>query len=276
MKKVNQGFEPHGRAKASRLLTATGFVSRWTCIAQPVQFRQGLVERFAAHRTPLEISNCALTLFKWLVWQFERVMKDKVSLLLIGAVLAAVVIPVQAKVSQQTLDNLNTAFQGESNAAHRYEAFAKTADSEGHSQAARLFRAAAKAETIHKENHKQAILALGGKVKDFKLDELKVGTTAENLWAAIKGESYERDTMYPDFLKQAKADGSKEATRTLLYAEKAEAEHAKLYQEALDSLGQRRDLSIFVCKVCGYTTTKLPERNCPSCRESVSDFERIN
>ncbi|MGH7971359.1 MAG: rubrerythrin family protein [Limisphaerales bacterium] len=197
-------------------------------------------------------------------------------MLLIGAALVAAVIPAQAKVSQQTLDNLNTAFQGESNAAHRYEAFAKKADAEGHKQTARLFRAAAQAESIHKENHKQAILALGGKIKDFKLDEVTVGTTVENLRSAVKGETYERDTMYPDFLKQAKVDGAKEATRTLLYAEKAETEHAKLYQEALDNLGQEKDSSIYVCKVCGYTTTKLPERNCPSCRESVSDFERIN
>jgi rubrerythrin len=203
-------------------------------------------------------------------------MRKQRSVLVLGALLVAAVIPVHAKVSQQTLDNLNAAFQGESNAAHRYEAFAKKADAEGHTQAARLFRAAARAEAIHKENHKQAILALGGKVKDFKLEELKVGTTAQNLQAAIKGESYERDTMYPDFLKQSKADGAKEATRTFLYAEKAEGEHAKLYQEALDSLGQTQDTPVYVCKVCGYTTTKLPERNCPSCRESVSGYEKIN
>lgn len=196
--------------------------------------------------------------------------------ILVGAALAAAVIPVQAKVSQQTLNNLNAAFQGESNAAHRYEAFAKKADADGYSQAARLFRAASRAESIHKENHKQAILELGGKVKDFKLDEVKPGTTAENLQAAIKGESYERDTMYPDFLKQAKEDGAKEATRTLVYAQKAEAEHAKLYQEALDNLGQKGDAPIYVCKVCGYTTTKLPDRNCPSCRESVSQYVRID
>ncbi len=77
--------------------------------------------------------------------------------------LAAVVIPVHANASQQTLEYLNTAFQGESNAAHCYEEFAKKADSEGHIQAARLFKAAAKAESISRENHKQAILALGGK-----------------------------------------------------------------------------------------------------------------
>lgn len=196
-------------------------------------------------------------------------------LAVVGAALFATVGPIQAKVSQQTLDNLNTAFQGESNAAHRYEAFAQKADAEGYTYAARLFRAAAKAESVHRDSHKQAILDLGGKVANFKLDEVKAGTTAENLQAAIKGESYERDTMYPDFLKLARADEAKEAVRTLLYAQKAETEHAKLYQEALDNLGKNIDKPLYVCKVCGYTTTQLPERNCVSCREPVSNYQEI-
>jgi rubrerythrin len=196
-------------------------------------------------------------------------------ILLIGAALAAVT-TAQAAVSQQTLDNLNTAFQGESNAANRYEAFAKKADAEGYAYVGRLFRAAAKAEGIHRDTHKKAILELDGKIKDFKLDEVKPGTTAENLQAAIKGESYERDTMYPEFMAQAKTDGAKPAIRTLLYAQKAEAEHAKLYKDALDNLGKNADLPLYVCKVCGYTVTELPAKNCPSCREPVSNYERIN
>jgi rubrerythrin len=196
-------------------------------------------------------------------------------ILWVGAALAAVT-AVQANVSQQTLDNLNTAFQGESNAAHRYGAFAKKADTEGQAYAARLFRAAARAEAIHRDTHKKAILELGGRIKDFKLDEIKAGTTAENLQAAIRGESYERDTMYPEFMTQAKKDGAKPAIRSLLYAQKAEAEHSKLYKDALDNLGKSGDLSLYVCKVCGYTVTKLPESNCPSCREPVSNYERIN
>lgn len=199
----------------------------------------------------------------------------KTFILLIGAALAAVT-TAQAAVSQQTLDNLNTAFQGESNAAYRYEGFAKKADTEGYGYVARLFRAAAKAEGIHRDTHKKAILDLGGKIKDFKLDEMKPGTTAENLQAAIKGESYERDTMYPEFMAQAKADGAKPAIRTLLYAQKAESEHAKLYQEALENLGKNADLPLYVCKVCGYTVTALPAKNCPSCREPVGNYERIN
>ena len=198
----------------------------------------------------------------------------KLFLVLIGAALAAVT-TAQANVSPQTLDNLNIAFQGESNASHRYEDFAKKADSEGYAYVARLFRAAAKAESIHRDTHKKATLELGGKINNFKLDVLNVGLTPENLRAAIKGESYERDTMYPEFMALAKKDEAKPAIRTLLYAQKAEAEHAKLYQDALDNLGKNADLPLYVCKVCGYTVTKLPDKNCVSCREPVSNYEQI-
>ena len=92
--------------------------------------------------------------------------------------------------SQQTLDNLNAAFQGESNAAHKYQIYAKKADEEGHPYAARLFRAASKAETIHAANHAKAIKALGGVVGELKLGEVTPGTTAENIQDAIKGETH--------------------------------------------------------------------------------------
>jgi rubrerythrin len=221
----------------------------------------------------LGFSNLDLSSFEFELGKLWH-MKNSI-IAIIGAALAAAVTPAQATVSPQTLHNLNVAFQGESNAAHRYEAFAEKADAEGYAYAARLFRAAAKAESIHRQSHRQAILDLGGRVNNFQLDEVNVGTTAENLQAAIKGESYERDTMYPEFLKLAKAERTKEAVRTLLYAQKAEAEHAKLYQEALDNLGNNTDRKLYVCQVCGYTTTQLPDRNCPSCREPVSNYQEV-
>ena len=90
----------------------------------------------------------------------------KTFIILFGATIAAVT-TAQASVSPTTLENINAAFQGEFNASHRYEAFAKKADSEGYIYAARLFRAASKAESIHRESHKKAILGLGGKINDF-------------------------------------------------------------------------------------------------------------
>jgi rubrerythrin len=180
-----------------------------------------------------------------------------------------------AAVSDQTLKNLNAAFQGESNAVNRYKKFAEKAEEEGYKQVAKLFRAASAAEAIHRETHKAAILELGGTVATFDLDPVVVGTTAENLQAAIKGECYERDTMYPEFLAVAKADDARAAIRTFEFAMAAEKEHAKLYKEALDTLGKNAPADYFVCQVCGMTLTALPNKKCPSCRKSVKEYKQI-
>lgn len=191
---------------------------------------------------------------------------------------AAIAIPQAAfgKVSEQTLKNLNTAFQGESNASSKYAAFAKKADEEGNAQVAKLFRAASAAEAIHRDTHKAAILELGGTVDNFKLEEVTPGTTADNLKGAIKGESYERDTMYPGFLATAKADDARAAIRTFQFAVAAEKEHAKLYQKALDTLGKNAAADYYVCQVCGMTLTALPAKRCPSCRQSPDKYNKIN
>lgn len=181
-----------------------------------------------------------------------------------------------APTAQATIMNLNTAYQGESNAAHRYEKFATAAEMEGFAQVAKLFRAASAAEAIHRETHKQAIEKLGGKVESFQLDEVEVQSTSENLQAAIQGESYERDTMYPKFLATAKSENARDAIRSFQFAEDAEAEHAKLYQQALDTLGKNASEDYYVCKVCGMTLTKLPEKKCPSCRKGIDNYTKIN
>lgn len=184
---------------------------------------------------------------------------------------------VSAAVSQQTLQNLNAAYQGESNAAVRYAQFAKKAAEEGNAQVAKLFRATSAAETIHRDTHKATILELGGTVASFELDKLMVGTTADNLKASIKGETYERDTMYPEFLAQAKQDDSREATRTFNFALTAEKEHAKLYQVALDNLGNNAATDYYVCEVCGMTVTEMPSKKCSSCRKPAGEvYKKIS
>lgn len=180
-----------------------------------------------------------------------------------------------AKVSEQTLKNLNTAFQGESNAANRYAAFAKKADEEGNAQVAKLFRAAAAAEAIHRDCHKETILKLEGTPATFQLDPVTPETTAANLKAAIAGETHERDKMYPEFIATAKADDSQPAIRTLQFALVAEKEHAKLYQQALDTLGKNAAADYYVCKTCGMTLTALPPKRCPSCRKSPDEYKKI-
>ena len=176
----------------------------------------------------------------------------------------------------KTVDNLEAAFNGESNAHARYLEFAKRADLEGYSEVASLFRAAARAEAIHAANHAAAIKNTGA-IAEAKLQLVEVKTTRENLEATIKGETYERDIMYPQFLKQGRADNNREAVRSFNYARTAEAEHANLYTEALNNLGTKAQNSrkYYVCTVCGYTTTKVDFSKCPSCFNPKEKYEEV-
>jgi rubrerythrin len=167
----------------------------------------------------------------------------------------------------QTLANLQAAFNGESNAHARYLVFADEASAEGYGDVASLFRAAARAEEIHAANHAAVIESMGG-VPTAKVETPEAKSTEENLAAAIAGESYERDTMYPEFLAQARADRNRDAIETFNQAKTAEAEHAKLYQGALDdlaSLAGSSGMTYYVCTVCGFTVTKIDFDKCPSC-----------
>jgi len=204
--------------------------------------------------------------------------KHFLSLVSVATIATSLLYPAaaNAKVSDQTLKNINTAFQGESNAANRYAIFAAKAEQEGFAQVAKLFRAASAAEAIHRDTHKAAIIELGGTVESFQLDPVAPGATADNLRAAIKGETYERDTMYPEFLAVAKADDAKAAIRTLTFAVTAEKEHAKLYQQALDQLGKNPPVEYYVCQICGMTLTELPAKKCPSCRKSRDEYKKIS
>jgi rubrerythrin len=176
-----------------------------------------------------------------------------------------------------TLENLQAAYNGESNAHARYLAFAQQADKEGYGKAASLFRAAAKAEEIHARNHAQVIKKLGG-VPEANIAPPAVKSTKENLEAAIQGETYERDVMYPAFLKVARADRNKDAIQTFNYAKTAEAEHAKLYAEALANLPQMKGAGqqYYVCTVCGYTTAKMDFSKCPSCFSPKHKYEKVS
>ena len=163
----------------------------------------------------------------------------------------------------KVIEDLKAAFAGESQANRRYLAFAKKADEEGMPQVARLFRAAAHAETVHALNH---LRVLG-----------EVGTTQENLQAAIDGEHYESVTMYPDFMKDADEVGDKKAKRTFDLAWDVEKVHEELFRKMLADLGQQAELfDYYVCPVCGYTHAGSAPERCPVCGTPGSRFERIN
>lgn len=161
-----------------------------------------------------------------------------------------------------TIKNLKEAFAGESQANQKYRAFAKKAEKEGYANVARLFQAAAEAERIHAEGH---LKVLEG-----------IGSTVENLQAAIEGETYEFTEMYPPMLEQAETDDHK-AKRMFKYATEAEAVHAKLYKLALEAVQQGNDLGadFFLCPVCGYIELGKPTEDCPICGTKAAKFIRF-
>lgn len=155
--------------------------------------------------------------------------------------------------SKNTIDNLNEAFAGESQANQKYRAFAKKAEQDGMPNIARLFRTTAEAERIHAEGHLKSLAGIGG--------------TAENLKKAIEGETYEFTCMYPPMVTTAEAEGHR-AKVMFGYATKAEAVHAELYKLALEAAERGEDLTeakFYLCPVCGHIEFGNPPDRCPIC-----------
>ncbi|MBT0654620.1 rubrerythrin family protein [Geomobilimonas luticola] len=160
-------------------------------------------------------------------------------------------------------NNLKEAFAGESQANRKYLAFAKQADKEGYPQVAKLFRAAAEAETIHAHNHLRALDGVKG--------------TRENLQEAISGETHEFMDMYPQMIADAELERSDLARRSFVYANAVEKVHAALYQKALDTLGAAADLfDYYICPVCGHTVEKGAPDTCEVCGAKGSVFIRMS
>lgn len=164
-----------------------------------------------------------------------------------------------------TDDNLQEAFAGESQANRRYIFFADKADKEGYPQIAKLFRAAAEAETVHARNH---FNAMDG-----------VGSTKANLNAGIIGEHQEFTAMYPRFIEQARADQYRRAEVTFDWANKVEEIHHGLFGAALkavDSGEAMKDEPYFVCQGCGNTVEGEAPDTCPICGAPRSAFKRVD
>ena len=163
----------------------------------------------------------------------------------------------------ETEKNLKEAFAGESQANRKYLAFAQKAETEGYRQVARLFRAAAEAETVHAHTHLRTLKG--------------VKSTLENLKEALGGETYEFQSMYPPMIEEAKAEGNEAAVRTFTYANEVEKVHAALYQKAIDNLGKpQTDVDYYVCSVCGYTVEKEAPEECPICKAKKKVFKKIS
>jgi rubrerythrin len=161
----------------------------------------------------------------------------------------------------KTENNLKAAFAGESQANRKYLAFALKADQEGFPQAAKLFRAAAEAETVHAHAHLHALQG--------------VGSTAENLKEALGGETYEFESMYPPMIAEAQADGHSNALRSFTYANAVEKVHAELYQKALETLKNPQAVDYYVCSVCGNTVENEAPGTCPVCGAKAQAFSKV-
>ena len=162
----------------------------------------------------------------------------------------------------KTENNLLEAFAGESQANRKYLAFADKADAEGQKQVAKLFRAAAAAETIHAHAHLRAV---GG-----------VKSTAENLQEAIAGETHEFTSMYPQMIEEATSENQDAALRSFSLANTVEKVHAELYQKAADNLGSNQDVDYYVCKVCGNTIEGEPHGPCCVCQAGPVAFFKVD
>jgi len=163
-----------------------------------------------------------------------------------------------------TLENLQAAFAGESQANRKYLAFAAKAEADGRPQIARLFRAAAAAETVHAHAH---LRAMGG-----------IQDTRKNLEEAIAGEAYEYQKMYPPFLKEAEAEGHQAAVRSFRNANAVEKTHHDLYSQALAAFDAGKDLpeaEIYVCDVCGHTVVGEAPDRCPVCGAAQARFKAV-
>ncbi|HSW38201.1 MAG TPA: rubrerythrin family protein [Acidobacteriota bacterium] len=163
-----------------------------------------------------------------------------------------------------TIDNLQEAFAGESQANRKYLFFAEKAEESGNRQLARLFRAAAEAETVHARSH---LKVMNG-----------INSDEENLRTAVSGEKHEFDSMYPGFIEQAVAEKNKAAERTFRYANEVEKIHHGLFERALEDLiaGKKAaDAPFHVCPVCGNTWEGETPDTCPICGVPKDKFKKI-
>ena len=162
----------------------------------------------------------------------------------------------------KTMEDLQAAFAGESQANRKYLAYAAQAEKEGHIGVAKLFKAAAAAETVHAHTH---LRNMGG-IKD----------TAANLQDAIAGETHEFKSMYPGMIADAKAEGEKAAERGFTFANAVEELHANLYAEAAKDVAAYPEKDWYVCSVCGYTVAGAAPDKCPVCQALAKAFFKVD
>lgn len=180
----------------------------------------------------------------------------------------------------KTIDNLKSAFKGESTASAKYAAYAEQAKKEGLIQIAAMFQATSKAEAIHASNHKAVLEKMGQKPGVVK-PEFTVKSTKENLDDALKGETYEISSMYPGFIDAAKAENANDAVKSFRWAMDTEKKHQAMYSNGIKAITDKTAASLpglyWVCPKCGNTfDVATPEAKCSFCYTPAAKFLKFS
>jgi rubrerythrin len=175
-----------------------------------------------------------------------------------------------------TLENLQSAFYAESNETALYREFGKKADEEGYHQVASMFRAVARAEEIHATSKADLIRQMSG-IPKADADSMTVLSTRENLDFAMASETYEKDVMYPEFVKQARKEKNQAAVRIFSLNMAAEPGHHAMFEQTLADLEGYRgeNVQLLICPVCGRTVRAMREAKCPVCSTPKEKFEKV-
>jgi rubrerythrin len=175
----------------------------------------------------------------------------------------------------ETVSNLQAAYRGEAQASSFYTASAKQAMREGYPDAAKLFRAAAFSEAIHRDNHRRALRTLGVMQDKLPYTRTKVKSTRDNLAESVADEQQESRVMYPDYIRTARRQGIPAAERAFRFARESERAHARLFQRSLNRLGGKPATDYFVCQTCGMTTVDAVPAVCSVCRGSGMNYKKV-
>lgn len=201
----------------------------------------------------------------------------KILFILFAALVAGFMVSCNSAKPVKTIENLKAAYNGESTASAKYARFAEKAVEEGFDTVAKMFMATSKAEAVHAENHKKVLEKLGVQVDAPVIGTFEVLTTVENLGDAIKGETYEIETMYPGFIAVADSESVPDATKSFTWALDTEKKHQQFYQAALNALNAGGETTLayvwYVCPVCG-NTYDLPtmKEACDFCKTKKEKF----
>lgn len=179
------------------------------------------------------------------------------------------------RLQPKTMANLNAAYIREAKASAFYTESGRQAQRDGFPDVAKLFRAAALSEAIHRDNHRRAIRFQGETPKNVPLAKPKVKSTRDNLVESVADEREESRVIYPGYIRTAREEGSRSAERMFRFARDTERAHAKLFERALDGLGGKSATDYFLCQTCGMTTINTVPAVCPVCRGTGLDYRKV-